>query len=374
MAKNAGVSADSLRCTVPEHPYARLNGLICVDSVKHLSVGIIFTLVVVATGTIGYVFLEGWGVLDAVYMTIITLTTVGFGEVHQVSTAGRVFTIFLIIVGWGAVVYVAGTAVQFMVEGRIREILGRRNLDKKIARMGEHCIVCGYGRIGQVVCRYLEEHGQAMVVVEKNPELIPVMEQDKRLYLSGDASDEGILRKAGIERARYLIAALATDTDNVFLVLTARQLSAVIFIMARAGSESAKVKLIAAGADKVESPYEVGALQMSMGLMRPTIKSFLDLALARSHTDIQMDEFPVGKNSSLVNVMLKDSGIRQQYNLIIIALKKMDGSMHFNPSFETRLRAGDTVIAVGSMENLQRLEMVLKSKDGSPPAPGGAAV
>ncbi len=326
---------------------------------RHFTISIALLLLVVLIGTTGYMFFEGWNFLDSLYMTIITISTVGFGEIHHVNTDGRIFTIFLVMLGVGITMYVAATVVQFMVEGRMRIILGRRRLDQKISRLKNHYIICGYGRIGRVLCRNLRRNPIDVVVVEKNPELIPQMDADGVLYIAGDAAEEECLLRAGIERAKGLVAVLATDTDNVFLVLTARQLAPELKIIARASQEGAKKKLQAAGADSVESPYEMGAVSMAHRIIRPTVTNFLDLAFAYRRTDIQMEEIPVSESCRLINVPLKDSGIRQNFNLIIIAIKKPDGTMQFNPSFETAIMPGDTVIAVGEMGNLQKLEKIL---------------
>jgi len=330
------------------------------DSVRHLLLSVLLALCILVLGATGYMIIEGWDFLDAVYMTVITLTTVGYGEVHEVSRIGQLYTILLIFIGVAFCLYVAGSVVQFMVEGRIRTILGRRSLDKKIDQLKNHYIICGYGRIGRVLCNQLKRKPIDLVVIDKNQELIPILDEDKVLYLSGDATDEANLNKAGIQRAKGLIAVMATDTDNVFLVLTARQLNPDLYIIARASQDESKSKLQAAGANKVESPYEMGAVSMAQRIIRPTVTNFLDLAFAHKRKDIQMEEIPVNSSSDLVNVMLKDSGIRQQFNLIIIAIKKPDGSMLFNPSFETVIEAGDTVIAVGQEGNLQKLEKILK--------------
>ncbi len=329
------------------------------NSTKHIAMAIFFSIVILAIGTIGYMLIEGWSLLDAFYMTVITYSTVGYGEVHAISEAGRLYTLFLIFIGVGFFMYVAGSVIQFMVEGNIRTVLGRRKLDRKINRLKNHYIICGYGRIGKVICETLNRAHIDLVVIESNEKPVPEMSTDQILYLWGDASAESLLLQAGIQRARGLVAALGTDAENVFLVLTARQLAPNILITARASDMDVSKKLRAAGADIVESPYEMGALRMAQRITRPTVTTFLDFALGSVRTDIQMEEIPITPDSSLNDIMLKDSGIRQKFNLIIIAIKKPDGRMIFNPSFEARITSGDTVIAVGESENLQNLEKIL---------------
>lgn len=326
---------------------------------RHFLIGLALSFAILVAGTIGYEAIEGWGALDALYMTVITIATVGYGEVHPLSPGGRLFTVALIFLGLGTTTYVAASVVQFMVEGRVRAILGRRRLDRKIERMSGHYIICGYGRIGRFLCRTLAQKPVALIVVDKEEGLVPVMEQDGVPYVIGDATSEAVLQKAGIERARGLVAVLASDTENVFLVLTARQLAPRLMIIARASLEGSKNKLKAAGADIVESPYEMGAFRLAQRIMRPTVTTFLDFAFSRARQDIQMEEIAVGEGSPLARVRLQDSGIRQKYNLIVIAIKKPDGQMQFNPSFETAIEPGDTVIAVGEAENLARLEKEL---------------
>ncbi len=329
------------------------------DSGKKLLISILLLVLLCIFGAVGYMALEGWDTTDAIYMTVTTLATVGFGEVHELDKAGKIYTIVLIVAGVGFFLYVIGSVVQFMVEGHIQAIFGRKRLDRQIERLKNHYIVCGYGRIGRVLCRNMKRKPIDLVVIDVKPEPDPALDFDGVYYISGDATNENILIKAGIRNARGLIAVLGTDADNVFLVLTARQLASDLFIMARASNQAAKSKLKAAGADKVESPYEMGALSMAHRILRPTVTSFLDLAFTYQSKDIQMEEIPVGATSSLVEISLKDSGIRQNFNLIIIAIKKQDGSMLFNPSFETVLQGGDTVIAVGEENNLKRLEKIL---------------
>ncbi len=321
---------------------------------KQLIVSISASLLVFTVGTFGYMIIEKWSFMDAVYMTALTLGSVGYSEVHPLSFEGRVFTTFLIISGVGLVMYLAGVVVQFVVEGEIRQMLGRRQLDHKIKKMDDHYIVCGYGRIGRTLCNQIKDETSNVVVLEKSEALLPELNKNKMLYFIGDASNESLLIKAGIHRAKALVAALATDMDNVFLVLTARQINPDIYIMARAGSHDVKSKLLAAGASRVESPYDVGAVSMALKLLRPSVSNFLDIALSRKQRAIQIEEIRISPKSKIIDIMLKDSGIRQNYNLIIIAIKKKDGEMIFNPSFETILEEGDTVIAMGRARSLKQ--------------------
>ncbi|MBF0376693.1 MAG: potassium channel protein [Desulfamplus sp.] len=324
------------------------------DKLKQLIISTLASFLIVFVGTAGYMLIEKWNFIDSIYMTVLTLGSVGYSEVNPLSFNGRIFTMILIISGMSLVMYLAGLVVQFVVEGEMRSILGRRKLDKSISSLRGHYIVCGYGRIGRTLCNQIKEQNSEVVVIEKSEELLAVLEKDKTLYIHGDASNESILIKAGIENAKTLVAVLATDADNVFLVLTVRQLNPNIYIMARAGSDNVKSKLIAAGANRVESPYEVGAVSMALKLLQPSVSNFLDIALSRKQKDIQIEEVTISTKSKIINVMLKDSGIRQNYNIIIIAIKKNDGEMRFNPSFETFLEAGDIIIAMGRASNLKK--------------------
>ena len=329
------------------------------ETTKHFVISILLAILLVLSGTLGYIVIEHWEPLDALYMTVITLATVGYGEVHQISHAGQIYTIILIFIGVGFFLYVAGAVIQFMVEGRVRRLLGRRRLDRKISRLKNHYIVCGYGRIGKVICSKLKRENIDLLIIDKNPELAETLDARGYTYVFGDATDEVVLLKAKLLSARALIAALATDTDNVFLVLTARQLAPNLNVIARAGSEVAKAKLKAAGANTVEAPYETGAAVMAQRIIRPTVTNFLDLATGNQNANIHMEEIPVSEKSGLNGVMLKDSGIRQKYNLIIIAMKKADDRMLFNPSHEAIIYPGDTVIAVGDPANLGKLQAEL---------------
>jgi voltage-gated potassium channel len=327
----------------------------------HSTLSILLMVLLVVSGSAGYMMIEGWGFGDAIYMTVITLATVGYGEVHQVSASGRIFTVILIFLGVGFFLYVGGNIVQFLVEDRVRIILGRRKLDKHIAKLQGHYIVCGYGRIGRVLTRYLTERYLNVVIIEKDAARQAAMDEDGVLYLVGEATDESLLLKAGIKEAKGLITAVGSDADNVFLTLIAKQLNPGLFIVARAIQDTAKRTLQAAGANKVISPYDLGARRMAHAIIRPTVIQFLELAFTDEFTDIQVEEIRVRATSPLLNVALKDSGIRQKLDLIILTIKKADGTMMFNPQADTRIETDDTLVVVGRAKSLTQLEQMMRS-------------
>ena len=329
------------------------------DRTTNLIIVVLLAVFLVALGTAGYMVIEGWTIMDSVYMTVITLSTIGYGEVNPVSQPGRIFTLILIVMGVGFFLYVIGNVVQFLVEGRIRLILGRHKLDKQISHLNNHYIVCGYGRMGRAFCRYLIQKGLKFVVIEKNDDRIPVMNTDHVLYIVGEATIEENLLTAGINRASNLIATLGTDADNVFLVLLAKGLNPEVYVVARASQNASKKPLDTAGADVVVSPFDIGARRMAHAILRPNVIRFLELAFADESTDIHIEELPVAASSKLVNVTLQESGIRQSHNLIILSIINKDGEMLFNPSASTTIGAGEKLIAVGNINSLKELEQIL---------------
>ena len=333
------------------------------NRLQQISRAIIISVIIFLMGVVGYMLIEKWSFLDAAYMTALTVTTVGFMEVHETTDAGKIFTIFVMIAGVGYFLYITGIIIQTIVEGEVQTLLGRKRLDRKISKLKNHYIVCGYGRIGRVLCRLIKEETEDLVVIEQDDSLADILEQDKLHYLHGDVSDETFLEKAGIKKASFLIAALGTDIANVFLVLTARQLNPDIYILARASSPGVKSKLKVAGANRVESPYDIGAVSMGLQLLRPSVSTFLNVALSRSKEAIQIEELFIPKSSKYTNVALKDSQIRQDFNLIIIAIKKVSGEMLFNPHFETLIEPKDTVIVMGKTPDLKKFTQAISLKN-----------
>ncbi|OGP51040.1 MAG: potassium transporter TrkA [Deltaproteobacteria bacterium RBG_13_43_22] len=318
----------------------------------------VFLLIIIG-GCVGFMVIEGWDALEALYMTVITLTTVGFQEVHPLSQAGRIFIIFLIVSGVGFILYFLGSITRMMVEGTIKDVLGRRKLEKQIDRISGHFIICGFGRIGRTVTQLLMEKPLEVVVIEKDPGCIPLFQEKKILYVLGEATSEENLLKAGIERAKGLVAAASSDADNVYITLTARGLKPDLFVLARAAEESSIIKMTRAGADKVVSPYDIGARSMANTILRPTVIDFIELAMHNRSLDLQMEELIVGEKSEIRDLTLMDSGIRQDYDLIVVAIKKKSGDMIFNPSFQAKIQEGDILVALGDRENLSRLEKKL---------------
>ena len=333
------------------------------NQLSKIKLAVAVALAIFGIGIVGFMVIEGWGALDAAYMTAITLSTVGFLEVHEPSDGGRIFIIILIFTGGGYYLYLVGIIIRSIVEGEIKSLLGRQRLDRQIKKFNNHFIICGYGRIGRVLSQLIQEEARDIVVVEENEEMGDLMVQDKIHHILGDATHEHILERAGIHRASHLVAALATDTANVFLVLTARQLNPHIRIMARASSPGVRKKLIVAGADQVESPYDIGAISMGLKLLRPSVKNFLDVALSRKKEGIQIEELFVPATSRYTNTLLKDSGIRQDFNLIIISILKDSGEMLFNPHFETLIEPMDTVIVMGKANDLKRFAKALNPEN-----------
>ncbi|PNU20410.1 potassium channel protein [Geothermobacter hydrogeniphilus] len=328
------------------------------DPVRHLRFSLLTLVAVIGFGTVSYSLLEGWAPFDALYMTVITLSTVGFREVRPLSPEGKAFTILLIIFGAGIIAYAVGSLIQMIVEGQLRQLLGRKKLQKKISKLQGHYIVCGYGRIGTLICREFAARPMPFVVVEKDPVLCGRLSDDGILFVAGDATDDATLEKAGIRKANGLITAVTSDTENVYITLTARGLNPNLFILARAGEEGSELKLRRAGASKVISPYVIGATRMAQAILRPSVVDFIEIATAGHRLELQMEEVLVGRESSLAGQTLLTSGIRKDLGTIIVGIKKRDGTMVFNPASETVIAAGDILITLGerpAIENLERI-------------------
>lgn len=330
------------------------------DPLRRLRLSIAALLAVLALGTLGYSLIEAWPAFDALYMTVITLATVGFKEVHELSPEGKAFTIVLIICGTGIIAYTLSCLLQFTIEGQLRKILGRKKLESRINKLKDHYIVCGSGRIGHLICRELQARPVPFVVVEKDPHHIERLERDGYLYVEGDATDEEALLAAGIAHAKGLITAVTSDTDNVYITLTARGLNPNLFILARAGEEGSEKKLMRAGASKVISPYTIGAARMAQAILRPSVVDFIEIATASEHIELQIEEIAIAANSELAGKTLVDSGIRRNMGIIIVGIKQTDGQMIFNPPPDQVIAPDSVLIILGQRQSISQLEKIAR--------------
>jgi len=317
-------------------------------------------------GVIGYMTVEGWDFFKALYMTVISITTVGYGEVFGLSKGGRIFTIFLIMTSFGVLFYIATAFTQALIAGQIKAFFGRQKLERALRRLKGHFILCGFGRIGSVVAKELAKEGVPCLVIERDPAVAKEAEEAGYLCVEGDATVDEILRRAGIERARGIVATVSSDADNLYITLSARQLNPDLFILTRADSPDAERNLLAAGANKVVSPYFIGALRMANALLRPHVVDFIELAVHRRHLELQMEEVRVEDDAYFAGRPLRECGLRERFGVIVVAVKKASGEAFFNPSPETTIEREDVLIVLGEGKGLKELEETVKFREERP--------
>ena len=315
---------------------------------------VILSIVLILFGTFGYMAVQQYTFIEGLYMTVITLSTVGFTEVRPLDNSGRIFTIVLILMGVGFIAYNLAYFSRVLLDGNLLELYRRRKLKKKLDELKNHFIICGYGQMGQIIAQELQKAQIPVVIIEKDESVLPRLREKDILNLDGDATDEENLMTAGVQRARGLVAVVNKDSENVFIVLTARDLNRDLLIFARASSPGTDKRLFKAGADRVVSPYAIGAARVAHNIIRPTVTDFLELALSGEGMELSMEEVCVPENGYLIGKELMNSGIRGSYNLIVIAIKRVNGEMVYNPAHTEVLQAGDTLIVVGPVENLAR--------------------
>ena len=326
---------------------------------------LLYLVVLLVAGTAGYNFIDPKvDLFTAFYMTVITLSTVGFSEVSGLSPASRPLTVLLIFMGIGLISFAFFTLSQAVVEGELRRMLGRRKLHRKLKALRNHIVICGFGRVGAVVAQVLQQHGREFAVIESNAERQEELEKSGYVYIIGDATDDEVLEQAGIRRASSLISATYPDAQNVFIILTARELNPDLVIHSRAYADEALKRLERAGANRVIYPDKLGGYRLAMGLLRPSFVNFIDI-LSRSYEegDITLDELTIGEGCNLIGRALKDIDMRKRFNLIIITISKRDGEMHFNPGGSTVIEDGDTLVVVGPKEDLAAFARQIKAKE-----------
>ncbi len=318
----------------------------------------ILLLSILLFGTFGYMILEDMSFIDALYMTVITLATVGFKEVKDLDERGKIFTIILILTGFGVFTYTLTVGAKILIEGEIKEVFKKRKMKKRVDGISNHYVICGYGRMGSIIVSELRANNIPLVIIEKNKGNLP--ENEDLVYVEGDATHDEVLISAGMQKAKGLITVLPSDAENLYVVLSARELNRNLFIVARAVDKEAEHKLKRAGADKVVSPYFIGGLRIAHTVLRPTVVDFLEFATRAEHVEIQIEEIEVLKNSSLVGKTIEQSGIGRDLGIIIIGIKRTDGRMKFNPTSQTLIKEGDILIVLGQEDSLSSLEKIAK--------------
>jgi len=317
---------------------------------RRLAGAVVALVVVLAVGTVGYLLL-GFALLDALYQTVTTVATVGFREVQPFGAAEKWFTMVLILMGVGAVLYAFSVLMETLLEGRLNELLGRRRMEQSIASMADHVIICGWGRVGRAIGAELAEAGRSLVVIDPDE-----VKLDGAVHaIVGDATDDDVLRRAGIERAASLVAAADSDAANSFITLSARALNPGLFIVARTRSSDSDDKLTRAGADRVVNPQSIGGARMAAFVQRPHVAAFLDVVMHERTLEFRLEEVPVQEGSALVGTSLREAGIRDRTGALVLALRDARGNFLTNPDPDTAIATGHVIIAIGTQDELDTL-------------------
>lgn len=317
---------------------------------------VILFLAVTVAGTAGYMAIEGWSAWDAFYMTMISVTTVGYREVGPLSWLGQAWTVVVLMGGVSTLFYTAFIVMAEIVEGGLRKGFESRRFNRMLEQLSNHFIICGYGRIGSVIADEFQRQGIPYVVVDRDPERVHAVIARGGMAVEADASNEDVLRRVGIARARGLIAAVGTDAENVYTVLTARVLRPELFIIARIESEDAEPKLRRAGADRVLSPYQLGGVQMAATALRPAVVDFMRLATSSERLDLAAEQIDVKPTARFAGVSIRDANLRQDFGVIVVAIKRAAGHMEFNPEPDSVIGGGDQLVVLGHPDQLKALE------------------
>ncbi len=324
-----------------------------------------FVLMVVAIvttlsiGTAGFAVIDGYPLFDAFYMTLTTMTTVGYGEIHPLSHAGRVFNSFLIVFGVTTIFIAIGAMTQTIIELEFGDAIGKRRKKRMIDNLKDHYIICGFGRVGNGAAQELSHAGVPFVVVDINPARVERATLAGMLAVAADSTHDETLRLVGIERARGLVSALATDADNLFVLLSAKGLNPGIYVATRAAEEGAEAKMRRAGADAVFAPYSITGHRLAQSLLRPHVVQFLDLTTKDVGEDIAIEQVRVSRASQMVSKTIKEMQLGKEVGVIVMAIRKETGEMVFNPPAETAVEGGDYLIVMGRPGNLRSLETLL---------------
>jgi voltage-gated potassium channel len=322
----------------------------------YIALAIAATLVI---GTVGFIVIERFPPFDAFYMTLITMTTVGYSEIHPLTHAGRVFNSFLIFFGVTILFISVGAMAQTIVEMELGDVIGKRRNKRMIDNLKDHYIICGYGRVGRGAAVELQRAGVPFVVVDIRPERVEMAMHSGILAVAADSTRDETLRRVGIEHARGLVTALATDADNLFVLLSAKDLNPRIYVATRAAEEGVEEKMRRAGADAVFTPYSMTGHRLAQSLLRPHVVQFLDFATNDIAMNVVIEQVRVAEDSQMASKTIREMQIGRVMGVIVLAIRKRDGQMQFNPSADTPVNGGDYLIVMGKQENLHALEGAL---------------
>jgi voltage-gated potassium channel len=317
---------------------------------------------IILIGILGYEFLEKWTFLESTYMVITTLFTVGFMEIHPLSPAGRIFTIFIIVLGVGSALYIAGQAVEIIIEGEMSGYRKRKSMDKKISQMKQHYIICGFGRVGHQVGQVFDSSRIPYVVIDSKRESLDELEAKDIPVIVGDATSDGILIEAGIQSAKGLIACSDSDVANVYVTLSARVLNPALNIVARAGIKDTEKKLIMAGANRVISPYFISGIRMAALAISPVASDFLDLVTHGGQVDFSLYEMPIPEHSPMVRKTIAEADIRGTSGALILAIRRSDGSFDLQPKADSTIEKNDVLVVIGTQEQFEKLQKIVHSE------------
>ncbi|NOT61540.1 MAG: potassium channel protein [Acidobacteria bacterium] len=309
-------------------------------------------------GTVGYRLLEGWSWFDGLYMTVITLATIGYGEVHPLTTAGRAFTLVLIVFGVAVFGFVISTLTQSLIESEFANRFGRRKVFKSIDQLKQHYILCGAGKVGMRIIEEMKRKAVDFVVIERDEDVAEKLLTQGHLVLIGDATDETVLQGARVEHALALITAASSDPENVYISLTARGMNPNLYIVSRATDLYAEKQLVRAGANRVISPTIIASHRMAQAALSPAVADFIELTTMTESLDLSFEQILISAGSRLDGVKLKDSSIRSEHNAIIVSITPQEGAMVFNPDGEYQLKAGDLLIAIGTHAGMSQLAKI----------------
>ncbi|MCB0352155.1 MAG: potassium channel protein [Bdellovibrionales bacterium] len=334
-----------------------------IEYVQELVIAVLLVLILFSYGALGFVLIEGWSLLDSLYMTAITLSTVGFEEVHPLSQEGRVFCMVLIILGVTVFAYCFGTLGRTFLQGELQYFGKVFRMEKRIGQLKDHVIVCGYGRLAQFVVPELIERGENVVVVEEASDRVQQLLASQVLFIEGNAYDDDVLQRAGVTRARTLLALLSDDAHNVFITLSARGLNPDLTILARTERVNVEKKLYQAGANQVLSPYRAGSSRIIQQLLHPGANDFLEIASDQEGNHLMLEQIVVSDGAGVVGKTIQESAIRPQTGILIAALIGRDGILNLNPNAQTVLDAGSTLIALGTEDSIEKLEQIVRPAD-----------